>query len=74
MVYKMWGSEVEVKVDLINNLLKYYVCFYKEDVDYFEMDDEVCEWFKKLENGDEEVIYLWLWFCLELLKVFKKIY
>ncbi|MBP5816372.1 arginine--tRNA ligase [Lactiplantibacillus plantarum] len=72
--YKMWGSEAEVKVDPINNLLKYYVRFHKEDVDHPEMDDEAREWFKKLENGDEEATHLWSWFRSESLKAFKKIY
>lgn len=72
--YKMWGSEAEVKADPINNLLKYYVRFHKEDVDHPEMDDEAREWFKKLENGDEEATHLWSWFRSESLKAFKKIY
>ncbi|MDQ7937154.1 arginine--tRNA ligase [Lactiplantibacillus sp. WILCCON 0030] len=72
--YKMWGSEAEVKADPINNLLKYYVRFHKEDVAHPEMDDEAREWFKKLENGDEEALTLWKWFRSESLKAFKKIY
>ena len=38
------------------------------------MDDEAREWFKKLENGDEEATHLWSWFRSESLKAFKKIY
>ncbi|MFD1420233.1 arginine--tRNA ligase [Lactiplantibacillus songbeiensis] len=72
--YKMWGSEAEVKADPINNLLKYYVRFHKEDVDHPEMDDVARDWFKKLENGDEEALALWKWFRSESLKAFKKIY
>lgn len=72
--YKMWGSEAEVKADPINNLLKYYVRFHKEDVDHPEMDDEARDWFKKLEDGDEEALALWKWFRSESLKAFKKIY
>jgi len=72
--YKMWGSEAEVKADPINNLLKYYVRFHKEDVDHPEMDDVARDWFKKLENGDEEALKLWKWFRSESLKAFKKIY
>ncbi|MFC6180060.1 arginine--tRNA ligase [Lactiplantibacillus daowaiensis] len=72
--YKMWGSEDEVKADPINNLLKYYVRFHKEDVDHPEMDDVARDWFKKLENGDEEATHLWEWFRSESLKAFKQIY
>ncbi|VDG18404.1 arginine--tRNA ligase [Lactiplantibacillus mudanjiangensis] len=72
--YKMWGSEAEVKADPINNLLKYYVRFHKEDVDHPEMDDVARDWFKKLENGDEEAMHLWKWFRSESLKAFQQIY
>lgn len=72
--YKMWGSEEAVKADPINNLLKYYVRFHQEDQEHPEMDDVARDWFKKLENGDEEATELWQWFRSESLKAFKKIY
>ncbi|KRN88504.1 arginine--tRNA ligase [Ligilactobacillus ceti] len=74
MAYKLWGSEEEVKADPINNLLKYYVRFHKEDVEHPELDDQAREWFKKLEDGDEEAIFLWTWFRNESLQFFMKIY
>ncbi|WP_283678301.1 arginine--tRNA ligase [Lentilactobacillus sp. Marseille-Q4993] len=72
--YKLWGNEDDVKADPINNLVKYYVKFHKEDVEHPELDDEAREWFKKLEDGDEEATSLWKWFRDESLKAFNKIY
>lgn len=72
--YKLWGSESEVKADPINKLLEYYVRFHKEDVEKPELDDIARDWFKKLEDGDEEATNLWKWFREESLKSFKQIY
>lgn len=72
--YKLWGSEEEVKQDPITNLLKYYVKFHQEDQEHPELDDEAREWFKKLEDGDEEALKLWKWFRSESLKVFMHVY
>ncbi len=72
--YKLWGSEEEVKADPINKLLEYYVRFHKEDQEKPELDDIARDWFKKLEDGDEEAMNLWQWFREESLKSFKQIY
>lgn len=72
--YKLWGSEEEVKQDPIQTLLKYYVKFHKLDKDQPELDEEAREWFKKLEDGDEEALKLWKWFRTESLKAFTKVY
>ena len=69
VAYKLWGSEEEVKADPINNLLKYYVRFHEEDVNNPELDEEAREWFKKLEDGDEEALKLWKWFREESLNL-----
>ncbi|GAX07695.1 arginyl-tRNA synthetase [Secundilactobacillus silagincola] len=72
--YLKWGNEEDVKKDPITNLVKYYVKFHKEDVEHPELDDEAREWFRKLENGDEEAHHLWSWFRDESLKAFNAIY
>ncbi|MBI0107622.1 arginine--tRNA ligase [Lactobacillus sp. W8089] len=74
IAYKKWGSEADVKKDPITNLQKYYVKFHKLDKEHPELDEEAREWFKKLENGDEEATQLWQWFRSESLKSFMKIY
>ncbi|WP_176943035.1 arginine--tRNA ligase [Bombilactobacillus apium] len=74
VAYKKWGSEEDVKRDPINSLQKYYVKFHQLDQEHPELDDEAREWFKKLENGDQEATYLWRWFRKESLKAFTKVY
>ncbi|BDI01605.1 arginyl-tRNA synthetase [Ligilactobacillus murinus] len=72
--YELWGSEEEVKNDPINSLLGYYVRFHKEDVENPQLDDEARDWFKRLEDGDEEATRLWKWFREESLKAFTTVY
>lgn len=72
--YKMWGSEEEVKKDPIGSLLHYYVRFHEEAESKPELDNQAREWFKRLEDGDEEANFLWKWFREESLKTFTKVY
>ncbi|WP_279383228.1 arginine--tRNA ligase, partial [Levilactobacillus brevis] len=72
--YKLWGNEADVKADPINKLVEYYVRFHKEDVDKPELDDTAREWFRKLENGDEEAHELWQWFRDASLQEFNDVY
>ena len=72
--YKKWGNEADVRKDPITNLVAYYVKFHQEDVEHPELDDEAREWFKKLEDGDEEANRLWKWFSEVSLKEFQKVY
>ncbi|WP_341778543.1 arginine--tRNA ligase [Levilactobacillus sp. HBUAS70063] len=72
--YKLWGNEDDVKADPINKLVEYYVRFHKEDVDKPELDDIAREWFKKLEDGDEEAHRLWKWFREASLQEFNDVY
>lgn len=74
VAYLKWGNEEDVKKDPITNLVKYYVKFHKEDKEHPELDDQAREWFKKLEDGDEEAHHLWSWFRDESLKAFNAIY
>lgn len=72
--YKHWGNEEDVKKDPIMSLFHYYVRFHKEAETNPELDDEGREWFKKLEDGDQEAVRLWKWFREVSLKDFKRIY
>ncbi|SIO16491.1 arginyl-tRNA synthetase [Carnobacterium alterfunditum] len=72
--YKLWGSEEAVKKDPIGELLNLYVKFHKEAEENPELDNDAREWFKKLEDGDEEAQELWRWFREESLKEFNYIY
>ena len=68
--YELWGSEEEVKMIRSTPLLGYYVRFHKEDVENPQLDDEARDWFKRLEDGDEEATRLLKWFREESLKAF----
>lgn len=72
--YKMWGDEERVKENPIQELLALYVRFHEEAEKDFELEEEGRHWFKKLEDGDEEALYLWKWFRTASLKEFGRIY
>ncbi|WP_243521848.1 arginine--tRNA ligase [Bacillus pseudomycoides] len=72
--YKKWGNEELVKEDPIRELFKLYVHFHEEVKENPELEEEGRAWFKKLEDGDEEAVFLWNWFRHESLKEFSRIY
>jgi arginyl-tRNA synthetase len=74
VAYKLWGDEEKVKAEPIKELLSLYVRFHEEAEKDPSLEDQGREWFKKLEDGDEEARRLWQWFRDESLKEFMKIY
>ncbi|MCM3797478.1 arginine--tRNA ligase [Caldibacillus thermoamylovorans] len=72
--YKMWGDEERVKANPIQELLALYVRFHEEAEIDSKLEEEGRHWFKKLEDGDEEALYLWKWFRTVSLKEFGRIY
>ncbi|XJS10127.1 arginine--tRNA ligase [Aerococcaceae bacterium WGS1372] len=74
IAYKKWGDEEQVKANPINELVKLYVEFHEEAEKDSTLDDEARAAFKKLEDGDEEMLSLWMWFKDESLKEFQKVY
>ncbi|PED05564.1 arginine--tRNA ligase [Bacillus pseudomycoides] len=72
--YKKWGNEELVKEDPIRELFKLYVHFHEKVKEHPELEEEGRAWFKKLEDGDEEAVFLWNWFRHESLKEFSRIY
>ncbi|MGP4077901.1 arginine--tRNA ligase [Halobacillus sp. K22] len=72
--YQHWGSEEKVREDPLKELTKIYVQFHHASKDDPSLIDEGREWFKKLENQDEEALKLWKWFKNVSLKEFDKIY
>lgn len=74
VAYQKWGSEEKVKAEPIKELLKLYVQFHDEVANDPTLEDQGREWFKKLEDGDEQAKHLWEWFREESLKEFMKIY
>lgn len=74
VAYKQWGDEEKVKAEPIKELLQLYIRFHEEAEKDATLEDKGREWFKNLENGDEEATQLWQWFRDESLKEFTKIY
>src|SRR5690606_22920112 len=72
--YKLWGSEEAVRENPIQELLKLYVKFHDEAEENPALEDDGREWFKKLEDGNEEAVELWKWFKAESMKEFNRIY
>ena len=74
VAYKKWGSEEAVRENPIPELLRLYVKFHELAKEDESLDDEGREWFRKLEEGNEEATALWTWFRVESLKSFNKTY
>ena len=74
VAYKKWGNEDAVKAHPIDELLKLYVRINAEAENDPSLDEEAREWFRKLENGDEEALALWQWFRDESLVEFNRLY
>ena len=74
VAYKKWGNKDAVKANPIHELLELYVHFHEVAETDPELEEQGREWFKKLEDGDEEAVELWKWFREESLKEFQRIY
>lgn len=72
--YKMWGDEETVRANPITELNELYIRFHEELEVKPELEEVGREWFKKLEDGDEEATELWRWFREESLNEFNKVY
>ena len=74
VAFKTWGNRELVERDPIPELLKLYVKFHDQAEKKPELNDEAREWFKNLEDGNEEAVELWQWFRDVSLKEFNRIY
>ncbi|MFW5649352.1 MAG: arginine--tRNA ligase [Candidatus Alkaliphilus sp. MAG34] len=74
VAFKNWGDEEEIRANPITTLLDLYVRFHREAETKPELEEESRQWFKKLENGDEEAIGLWKWFREVSLDEFNRVY
>lgn len=72
--YKLWGDEGKVRANPIQELLNLYVYFHEKAEEDSSLDQLGRDWFKKLEQGDEEATKLWKWFREESLEAFQTIY
>jgi arginyl-tRNA synthetase len=74
VAYKKWGIDSKIKQQPIPELLNLYVKFHEEAEEDPTLVQQGRDWFKRLENGNEEAVKLWKWFREESLMEFKKIY
>lgn len=74
VAYKKWGNYEAIKKDPINELTALYVRFHNEAKLDPNLDVLAREAFKKLEDGDEELLALWKWIREESLKESAQIY
>lgn len=74
VAYKAWGDRSIIEKDPINELLKLYIEFHEKAEENPEMEDLAREWFKKLEDQDQEATELWQWIRDVSLKEFNKVY
>ena len=58
---ELWGNEYDLEKDKIQSLLNIYVRFCKEEKENDALTDKAREWFKKLEEKDEEALEKWEW-------------
>jgi len=80
VAFKKWGPELkghdsikETGLD-ISKLNELYVRFHKEAKDNPSLEDEARDWFKKLENGNEEARETWQYFKDISLSEFERVY
>ena len=72
--YHKWGDREVIEKDPINEILKIYVKFHEEAEKDPSLEDEAREYFKKLEDGDEETTALWQYFRDISLVEFNRVY
>lgn len=72
--WKRWGDEEQLQKTPIKELLRIYVKFHDEADKEPSLEDEAREYFKKLEDGNEEAVALWKRFRDMSLLEFNRIY
>ena len=72
--YTKWGNKDLQGSSIIDELKRVYVKFHEEAEKDPSLDDEGRNWFKRLEENDEEALRYWKWFKDESLKEFQKTY
>jgi arginyl-tRNA synthetase len=72
--YLKWGSEEEITKTEIDGLVKLYVKFHEEADKDDSLNDEARSWVVKMQNGDEEGLRIWKWFCDLSMKEYQRLY
>jgi arginyl-tRNA synthetase len=72
--FKHWGDEDALEKEPINELLRVYIKFHEEVENNPSLETEARQLFKKLEDGDPEMVGLWQKFRDLSIVEFKKLY
>ncbi|SFS48817.1 arginine--tRNA ligase [Paenibacillus sp. 453mf] len=72
--YKRWGEDDRLAKEPIKESLRLYVKFHDEEENDPSLGPEAREWFKKLEQGDEEAVSLWKYFVDISMQEFNRMY
>ncbi len=72
--YKRWGNDEEIEKNSIHALLDLYVRFHEEAEKDPSLNDEGRAWFKKIEDGDKEALFIFNRFKELTLKEVGKVY
>ncbi|WP_440118907.1 arginine--tRNA ligase [Paenibacillus sp. QZ-Y1] len=72
--YKRWGNEEALQAEPIRTSLELYVRFHDEAENDPSLEMEARDWFRKLEQGDEEAQRLWAFFVEVSMKEFDRMY
>ncbi|SDJ97976.1 arginyl-tRNA synthetase [Paenibacillus sp. OK060] len=72
--YKRWGNNEALQAAPIRTSLELYVRFHDEAENDPSLEIEARDWFRKLEQGDEEAQRLWTFFVEVSMKEFNRMY
>ncbi|WIV20864.1 arginine--tRNA ligase [Paenibacillus polygoni] len=72
--YKRWGDDEKLAKEPIKESLNLYVKFHDEEEHDQTLGQEAREWFRKLEQGDEEATRLWNYFVKISMQEFERMY
>lgn len=72
--YRHWGQEESLQREPIQYLYQLYVRFHREAGRDPGLEEEGRAWFKKLEEGQEEAVFLWKKFRELSLREFHRVY
>ena len=72
--YKLWGNREEVEKGGVQAMVDLYVRFHAEAEKDPSLDDLGRQWFKKIEDGDQEALEIFSWFKAVTLKDTQRVY
>ena len=72
--YKLWGNKEDVEKGGVQAMVDLYVKFHAEAEKDPALEDLGRNWFKKIEDGDEEALSIFRWFKEVTLKDTQRVY